>query len=240
MPAATPEDAAPLEDPADARAVAPMDPGRSQAATQPEVAAPDEPPVAALATETPEPAAPADPNGPQRRTAFYRADANQPPAIPPVVLSKGHAALCRMKVGDTMPEIELDQLGGGRRNLADLLGKRATVVVFWRSDRHMARQQLADMGPDVVEPYDESGVAVVGIAVSQPAAQVQRFLQQADADFPHLLDANGDAFAKVGSEKLPRTYLVDPQGKILWFDIEYSLATRRELHQALQAVTEAQ
>jgi hypothetical protein len=51
-----------------------------------------------------------------------------------------------------------------------------------------------------------------------------------------LLDAEGRAFAEVGSEKLPRTYLVDAQGKILWFDIEYSLSTRRELHQALRAV----
>ena len=52
--------------------------------------------------------------------------------MPPVVLSKGHEALCRLKVGDTMPDIELEQLRGGRRKLADLAGKKATVVVFWK------------------------------------------------------------------------------------------------------------
>ena len=64
----------------------------------------------------------------------------------------------------------------------------------------------------------------------------QAALEKAGANFPNLLDADGKAFAQVGSERLPRTYLLDPQGKILWFDIEYSLATRRELHQALRAV----
>jgi hypothetical protein len=31
--------------------------------------------------------------------------------------------------------------------------------------------------------------------------------------------------------------VLDPTGKIVWFDIEYSLATRRELHQALEVIT---
>ena len=64
----------------------------------------------------------------------------------------------------------------------------------------------------------------------------QEQLQAAGVDFTNWLDADGNAFAQVGSQKLPRTYLLDPTGKILWFDIEYSLGTRRELNQALRAV----
>jgi len=174
----------------------------------------------------------ADAQSPQRRTVFYRADA-APAEIPPVRLSKGHEALCKVKVGDTMPDVTLPPLTGGAPvKLSSLFGKKATVVVFWSPDRRMAREQLADLGPDVVAPFGEAGVAVVGIAVGAPAAM----LKAATREFPNLLDADGKAFAQVGSEKLPRTYLLDPQGKILWFDIEYSLGTRRELHQALRAV----
>jgi peroxiredoxin len=176
-------------------------------------------------------------NGREIRTVFYRADANQPPTMPPVVLSKGHEALCRLKVGDTMPEIELEPLGGGRQKLADVAGKKATVVVFWKSGSRMADQQLADLGPDVIEPFGKAGIAVVGIAVGESPANAQAAIERAGANFPTLLDAEGKVFAQVGSEKLPRTFLLDPQGKIVWFDIEYSLSTRRELHQALRAVT---
>jgi peroxiredoxin len=157
------------------------------------------------------------------------------------VLSKGHEAFCRVKVGGLMPAIELSQIGGGaeRKKLSDLFGEKATVVVYWKGDRRMAIEQLADLGPDVVRPFGDKGVAVVGIAVNESAASAQATLQKTGATFPNLLDADRKAFAQVGSEKLPRTYLVDPQGKILWFDIEYSHATRRELHQALRAVTGA-
>jgi peroxiredoxin len=92
------------------------------------------------------------------------------------------------------------------------------------------------MGPDVVGPFGGAGVAVVGIAVGESPDSAQATLQRAKAEYPNLLDADGKAFDQVGSEKLPRTYLLDSQGKIVWFDIEYSLSTRRELHQALRAI----
>jgi peroxiredoxin len=178
-----------------------------------------------------------DAGAPRRRTAFYRADAG-PAEIPPVFLSKSHETLCRVKVGDAMPEITLARIDGrgGPTSLAELSGDKATVVVFWAADRRMAREQLADMGPDVLEIFGDKGVSVVGVAVEQSREEAESALRQARAGFTNLLDAHGDAFAKVGSAKLPRTYLLDPEGKILWFDIEYSLGTRRELHQALRAV----
>jgi peroxiredoxin len=164
-------------------------------------------------------------------------DTPQRPEMPRVVLSKQHQALCRVNVGDTMPEIELPRLNGedGRASVTDLSGETATVVVFWSANRRMALEQLADMGPDVVTPYAGQGVAVVGIAVEESADSAHAALQNANATFPNLLDADGRAFARIGSKKLPRTYLLDRGGTIRWFDLEYSHATRRELRQALRA-----
>lgn len=178
----------------------------------------------------------AEPSKPIEHTVHYQAADDAPASIPPVLLSKQHQALCRIGVGDTMPPIELTQLGGRRMKLSDFYGRAATVVVFWKSDRRMALAELADLGPDVIEPFGDQGVAVVGIAVQEPARTAQATLRRAEARFPNLLDPAGQTLAKVGSDKLPRTYLVDPQGKVLWFDIEYSLATRRELNQALRSI----
>jgi peroxiredoxin len=157
--------------------------------------------------------------------------------IPPVLLTDQHAALSRVKVGDTLPAIELPQASGGNAKLPSMYGKAATVVVFWKSDRGMAIQELSDLGPDVVEKFGSQGVAVVGVAAGEPAAGARAAIQKTSADFPQLLDADGAAFAKVGSEKLPWTLVLDPGGKIVWFDLEYSPATRRELQQVLLALT---
>lgn len=162
-------------------------------------------------------------------------DATEPTSVPPVLLSAQHQDLCHVKVGDAMPEIELPKVGGGNAKLADLAGKAATVVVFWKADRQMALDELADLGPDVVDKLGERGVAVIGIAVDQSAADVSAVIKSTDAKFPQLVDADGAAFAKVGAKKLPWTLVLDAGGKIVWFDLEYSLATRRELQQALLA-----
>jgi len=175
---------------------------------------------------------------PEQRTANYRPlpGAGTPPEIPPVVMSKEHEALCRVKVGDAMPAIKLNELGGREMELSRLFGKTATIVVFWKGDGHMARTMLADLGPDVIQPFTEQGIAVVGIAVEQSARDVLAALEKAELRIPCLLDPEGKAFALVGKERLPRVYLLDPQGELLWLDIEYSLATRRELNQSLRAV----
>src|SRR4051794_27263939 len=160
-----------------------------------------------------------------------------PPTIPKVLLTKQEQALCRVNVGDQMPAIALPQLGGTREaRLSDLLGKKATVVIFWKTDRRMTQQQLADMRRDVVDPFGSRGVAVVGVAVKENEADSQATLTRLQVTWPNLLDEKGEAFAQVGSEKLPRTYLLDSQGKILWFDLEYSMGTRRDLMQALRAL----
>ena len=53
-----------------------------------------------------------------------------------------------------------------------------------------------------------------------------------------LLDSEGEALAKVATRRLPRTYLLDKKGKILWFDMEYSASTRRDLRDAIRVVAE--
>src|SRR5207248_77834 len=99
--------------------------------------------------------------GPKERTAFYRGDAKTS-AIPKVLMSKADAAVCKVKVGDAIPSIELPTLdGASKTKLSDLYGKTATVVIFWKGDRRMSQQQLADVRPDIVDPFGKQGVAVV-------------------------------------------------------------------------------
>lgn len=170
-------------------------------------------------------------------TVAFRADATST-KIPKVALTRQEEDLCKVKVGDAMPAIELPGVDGGKATkLADLFGKTATVVVFWKGDRRMSREQLADIVPDVIEPFGKKGVAVVGIAVQESAQSAPEVLTNAGAKFDNVLDADGKAFAQVGSERLPRTYVLDSTGKIVWFDIEYSLTTRRELHDVLTVLT---
>lgn len=159
------------------------------------------------------------------------------PTIPKVWLSKYHGQWSTIGVGAALPALELAQLGGAMTKLPSQYGKQATVVLFWQPDRWMARSALEDLVAYGAEKHDPEQVAILSIAVRQPVGAVQRELNQAKATFPTFLDSDGKALATVGSVALPRVYVLDPTGKIVWFDIEYSEATRRELQQTLAVLT---
>ena len=165
------------------------------------------------------------------------------PAIPDVLLSAAHAKLCRLQVGETFSDFTLPRLGGSPTNLESLRGKQATVVLFWQPDRWMARMALSDLQRDIAEHRDPQQIGVVGIAVQQPVEAVKAALNDvplhgAKASFPQLLDSQGQLFATIGSYALPRIYVLGAAGKVVWFDIEYSESTRRELKRTLKVLSE--
>jgi len=95
---------------------------------------------------------------------------------------------------------------------------------------------LRDLMKGVVEPYGEKGVRVVGINVGDSIQTVKQHVAEAAATFPNLLDTKGDFFDKVARDgKMPRTFLLDANGKVLWFDVEYSHAARRDLMVSIKA-----
>ena len=158
--------------------------------------------------------------------------------IPSVKLSTGHAKLCKVSVGDLFPATKLPLHGGKESDLQSLRGKKATIVLFWHPDRWMARTALVDLQRDIASKVDAKQVALVGIAVHQDSSSVTTILDGLKVTYPQLLDSEGKAFKCVGSAGLPRIYILDPAGKIVWFDIEYSEGTRREIGWTLEALME--
>jgi peroxiredoxin len=154
--------------------------------------------------------------------------------MPRVSLTKAHAETCRVQVGDDFPDLSLVALNGHEQSLARLMGKTFTVVLFWNGSKPTALEELRDLGPDVLDRFSGNGVAVIGINTGDEPQLASELVKQAGARFPQLCDPQGEAFKQVATTKVPRTFLVDPSGKILWFDLEYSSTTRRELVQAIR------
>ena len=87
-------------------------------------------------------------------------------------------------------------------------------------------KSLAHVG--VIQILEENGIQVNAISGSSMGAYIGA-LWAAGFD--------GAALAQIGSVALPRLYVLDPTGNIVWFDIEYSESTRRELAQTLRVLT---
>ena len=165
------------------------------------------------------------------------ASTSQPPAgIPKVVMSDTDVASSLVKVGDKMPSAELPDVAGKSQALQGLLGEKATLVAFWTAGNISALQQLLDLKNDILEPYGKEGVRVVVIDEGDKTEQVKDAVEQTHPNFPILLDPEGGLFAKVATARLPRTYVLDATGRIVWFDIGYSPVMREALLQTVRAM----
>lgn len=200
------------------------------------------------AKEKPEPSGgppaaerPAAVEAPAEELAAAAPKVEEPPpplTIPKVELSDADRATCLVEVGQPLPQAELPDLGGAMHPLESLRGEKLTVVFFWAGGetaygKMSAATALEDLQKDVAEPYAERGVRVVGVNVGETTQAAAAIVGQAGAKFPTLRDSDGAYFAKVAAKKMPRTYLLDAEGNILWFDLEYSRSTRRDLMQAV-------
>ena len=157
-----------------------------------------------------------------------------PTEMPMVVLSQKHVEQSFVRQGDSWPLGELPDLAGEAKPLSDLLGERLTVVLCWSQDNLYSVAALKDLETLVAKNYGPRGVAVVGINVGDAAEAAAAAVEETGVTYPQLSDADGAYFAKLAEKKLPRLYVLDPTGQVLWFDIEWSRTTRRYLDQAIR------
>jgi peroxiredoxin len=164
-----------------------------------------------------------------------------PPTIAKVALSNELSATCLVRVGDTMPDADLPDVAGKVQSLAGLSGKKLTVVCLWsvgttHRSQLTAQATLDDLMRDVAEPFKQKGVAVVAVDVGDAAAKVQSAVAEVGAAFPVLLDSQGKYLAKVAKDRrMPRIFLLDAGGRVLWFDLEWSRQSRVDLVQSIRA-----
>lgn len=186
------------------------------------------------------------PQGVELTTAPGPAPEPQPPprpTVPEVVLSQSLRASCVVWVGDTLPGARLWDLAGQPQAVRDHLGSRLTVVLLWsagqsRLARLAAQKLLTDLQEEVLRPFGSDGVALLAIHVGEADSNVKRLVEEAGISYPVLVDPNRAYFALLAKEYLPRVYLVDSRGKILWLELNFTeLAgkVRDDLIQAIQA-----
>lgn len=181
----------------------------------------------------------------QHRPAAVKKQAEKPippPTIPKVNLSEELRDNCLVKVGDSLPKIELPDLADKTHSLDNLYGKTLTVVCVWAGASRRAQLEAADtlrsLANEIAQPFADKGVQVVGIeVVSNDLDEGSKELRETvkKLPFPNLTDIKGDFLVRIAKDhKLPRVFLLDAQGRILWFDVEFSRFTREDLVQGIR------
>lgn len=152
---------------------------------------------------------------------------------PSVVLSGAHKSTCVKLVGDSVGDLNTVDVAGQQKKLSQLLSDRMTVLVFWSDKSPSGREQFQRLPVDVLGRYAVDRVKVIAVNVGGDVATTRKLTGDAADKIASLVDAKSELFHAFASSRSNRTYLLDAQGKILWFDVEYSQGMVKDLSNAI-------
>ncbi len=112
------------------------------------------------------------------------------------------------------PEFELKDMDGNLKTLAYYSGK-PVIINFWATWCPPCRAELPSMNRGWEKIKDED-IAMLAINVGEDEDTVFAFMGNYPIEFDLLLDRTGDIVNHWPVKGLPTTFVLDPQGRIIY------------------------
>jgi len=151
------------------------------------------------------------------------------------LLSAFVASSCTCLAGETKaPDFTLANLEGRNVKLSELLAKGPVIVDFWATWCKPCIKGFPALQA-LLNKYKGRGLTVVAISVDSPKtrARVGPFIRSKKYTFEILLDTQGRVAKKYNAVTIPRTVLINPEGKIAFATVGYRPSNHEQIEKTL-------
>ncbi len=130
------------------------------------------------------------------------------------VAACGEQKLTDMPRKAKAPGYELVDMDGVKHTLDELKGQ-PVILNFWATWCPPCREEMPSMNRAWAKIKDQ-GIAMVAINVGEDEDTIFSFMADYPIDFTVLLDASGDIINRWPVKGLPTTYVIDPEGRVVY------------------------
>lgn len=136
--------------------------------------------------------------------------------------------------GDEAPDFTVEMLDGSKQTLSALRGK-VVLVTFWATWCPPCRQEMAHMQKGVIDHFAGKDLVVIPISRGETRATVESFIQKMGYTFPVGLDHDKSIYQKYATNYVPRSFVIDREGKVVYVAVGYDEVVAEEINAAINA-----
>ncbi len=139
-----------------------------------------------------------------------------------------------VKLHDLAPDFTVQMLDGTRYTLSDLTAEgKVVMITFWATWCPPCRQELSHMQEAIFDRYKGTDLVVLPISRGEEPGKVRALLKKMGITFNVGLDQTEQIYHSYATNYVPRTYVIDRNGRVAYLGLGYDEEVAKQTHQTL-------
>lgn len=137
-----------------------------------------------------------------------------------------------INAGDVAPDFTVEMLDGSKVTLSALQGK-PTLLIFWATWCPPCRLELSKLQEHIIDRYGDK-INVLPISRGEERAKVEEYISKMGYTFAVGLDGDQSIYRKYATNYIPRCFVIDAKGKVLYSGVGYDETIAKEVEQNIE------
>ena len=142
------------------------------------------------------------------------------------------AATTLIHAGDKAPDFTAEMLDGSSVTLSALQNK-PTLLIFWATWCPPCRAELAHLQEGVIDVFGDA-INVLPLSRGEKREVVEEYIAKMGYTFAVGLDSEQKAYNLYASNYIPRCFIIDTDGTVLYSGVGYDEAVAEEVNAKLR------